>query len=288
MSRKPIYILLAMLVLISMACSLTVNLPVDNITTGPAQTEEISVKEPDASSVDLNLSFGAGELNITPGAQGALVQGTATYNVEQFKPQVKVEGQKITLSTGDLEIKGFPKFSNDIKNEWNLKLSAMPMSLTVSAGAYQGNYELGGLSLKALEISDGAAESTLKFSEPNKVDMESLRYTTGASNVKLAGLGNANFTSMIFRSGAGDYSLDFSGAWKREAVITIESGISHVVIIMPKNVSARVYFKGGLANVDVKSGWKKSGDQYTLEGGSGPALTINIDMGAGSLELQTE
>ena len=286
MFRKRFLMLMTVLALASLACSVTVDLPVERVTPGPTQEIDIQVEEPDANEADVLLTFGAGELRLSPGADGYLISGSATFNLEDFRPKIKVNGNKVRLETGDFGINGVPSLKEEVKNKWDLKFSEMPMRLSINAGAYQGNFDLGGLSLKALDISDGAADVRLKFSERNKVEMETLRYITGASNVRLSELGNANFTSMIFRSGAGDYSLDFSGDWQRDAVVTVESGISNVVIIVPEGQTARVYFKGGLTSVDVRGGWQKSGDQYSLEG-NGPVLTINVDMGAGNLQLRT-
>jgi hypothetical protein len=271
-----------------MACGVTINLPVDQITTGPTQTDEINVPAPQADTVDLTLNFGAGELNVSPGAETALVTGTAAYNVTAFKPKIKVDKGQVRLETGNLDIHGIPSFnSNDIKNTWDLKLGDQPMNLKINAGAYQGDIELGGLALKSLEVNDGAADISLKFSEPNKTEMETLRYITGASSVKLSGLANANFTSMIFRSGAGDYTLDFSGELQRDAVVTVESGFSQLVIIVPEGTSAKLIFKGGLTNVNMSGGWKKSGEAYVL-GSGGPVITISMDLGAGTLALRTK
>jgi hypothetical protein len=283
------FFVLATLALVTMACGITINIPipVDEIAAGPTRTKEIVVREPDASVADLTLVFGAGELSLEPGADEDLVSGTATFNVEDFEPKIDVDGEKVRIETGDLEIKGIPDFGNDIKNEWELALGDMPMNLTINAGAYQGDLELGGLSLKSLEIGDGAANVRVKFSEPNKVEMESLRYTTGASNVEISGLANANFTSLIFRSGAGDYTLDFSGKLLQDAVAVIESGISQMAIVVSEDTNARVIFKGGLTSVSASSEWSKSGDTYVLEG-DGPTLTINVDMGAGNLQLRAE
>ena len=288
MLDKRIIVAIICLALVSMACGVTINLPVDQITTGPTQIEEINVSVPESEPVDLTLTFGAGELDLQAGAESALVAGTATYNVPEFKPKIKVDGQKVRLETGNLDIHGIPSFnSNDIKNKWDLKLGDQPMELTINAGAYQGDFDLGGLALNSLEVNDGAAETRLKFSEPNKVEMETLRYITGASSVKLLGLANANFTSMIFRSGAGDYTLDFSGELQRDTVVTVESGFSQLIIIVPEGTSAKVLFKGGLTNVELSGSWKKSGDAYVL-GSGGPVITISMDMGAGNLSLRTK
>ena len=216
-----------------------------------------------------------------------MVSGIATYNVDDLAPNIDTDGAQIRLETGNLEIKGIPNFSKDIKNEWDLKLGDMPMNLKVNAGAYEGDFELGGLALKSLQVGDGAANVRVRFSDPNPVEMGTLRYITGASTVELIGLANANFSSMIFRSGAGDYTLDFSGDLQRDAVVNIESGISQVTIIVPRETSARVEFQGGLANVDASGDWQNSSGAYLVEG-EGPTITINVDMGAGNLTLRTK
>ena len=147
---------------------------------------------------------------MSPGAND-LVNGTATYNIADLKPEVVANGSNIEIKEGDL--KSIP-FSSGMKNNWDLKLGSTPMDLTVHAGAYKGTYELGGLALTGLTIQDGAANTKLSFAQPNKAAMTILRYETGASSVKLTGLANANFGTLIFNSGAGDYTLDFSGTLK--------------------------------------------------------------------------
>jgi len=286
MFPKSILFAIIFLVLTSLACGITINLPLEEITTGPTQEEKIEIPQPDAAMAELSLVFGAGELYLEPGAGEGLVSGVATYNIKDLKPTIKVENEQVQIETGSLEISGIPKLSKDIENIWDFKLGDMPIDLKINAGAYKAELDFGGLSIKSLEIGDGAAEVELNFSELNKIEMEMFRYVTGASNVKLEGLANANFSSMIFRGGAGDYRLEFSGELQRDAVVTIESGVSQVVIIVPEGVNARLYFKGGLTNVDVSGAWSGSGDTFTLEG-EGPKLIINIDMGAGNLKLQT-
>ena len=278
--------IIAVLALVSLACGLTINLPVDQVTTGPTRTEEINIPAPNAGEVDLTLSFGAGDFKLEDGAGATLVSGTASYNVDDFKPEIIVEGNSVRLESGDLKIEGIPSIDDKIENEWDLELGNQLMNLEINAGAYQGEFDLGGLSLKTLKVSDGAADVRLKFSKPNLVEMESFRYQTGASNVRLTGLANANFSSMVFRGGAGDYTLDFSGQLQRDAEIAIESGISQMTIVVPEGVSAQVNFEGGLSNVETHGQWQKSGDNYVLNG-SGPALTISVDMGAGNLVLRT-
>jgi hypothetical protein len=287
MFPKSIFIVIVVLALVSMACGVNINLPAKQVKVGPAVTEDIHVSRPSGADVvtKLTLGFGAGELSLAPGAQSALVEGKATYNVSDLKPKVTEDGSDIQIETGDWEINSIPKFGNDFKNEWDLKLGDAPMDLLINAGAYKGTFDLGGLALQSLRISDGASDVRLDFSSPNLVDMDTLRYTTGASHVELSGLANANFDNLVFKGGAGNYRLDFSGELKRDATVTIDAGFSGLTVIVPEGVSARVFVDSGLANVDVGGQWEKSGDEYSLAG-EGPRLTINVNIGAGSLTLR--
>lgn len=287
MLRNFILAAVATVALATLACSFTVDLPVEKVVTGPDQTVAIDIAAPQAEVVDLSLEFGAGELTLAPGAGGKLVTGQVVFNVEDLRPTTKVDGSSVLLKSGNLEFKGIPDFDTDeVKNEWDLKLGEALMNLKITAGAYKGVLELGGLALKSLEVGDGASEVSLRFSEPNQAEMVSLRYSTGASSVKLYGLAYANFASMIFRGGAGDYLLDFSGDLQRDAAVTVEAGVSKVTIVVPTGTSARVVFEGGLSDVFASGGWEKSGNQYTLEG-SGPQLVIKVNIAAGQLELRT-
>jgi len=228
----------------------------------------------------LSISFGAGDLKLSPGSSN-LVDGTATYNIPALKPQITTDAGGVQIKQGDLNGIAYP---GQIQNNWDLKLGNTPMDLTVNAGAYNGTYELGGLSLTGLTIKDGAANVQLSFSQANQTDMSLFRYETGASSVKLSGLSNANFNTMIFNSGAGNYTLDFAGALKRDATVTISSGLSNIILVIPQSVKASVTAEGGLANVSAGSGWTGSGSEYSQEG-TGPQLTILIKTGAGNVTL---
>lgn len=287
MVRKQFLFVPLVLALTVLACSINVDLPRVNVETGPTRTDDINVVSPPGSAVaDLELNFGAGRLDISPGAADALVSGTATYNVSEFKPEVSIEGNQILITQEATRFEGIPSFGDNVENRWDLELSDAPMNLRIAAGAYQGRYEFGGLSLQNLHISDGAADAEVSFSQPNLIEMETLRYETGASSVTLTGLANANFGEMIFRGGAGDYRLEFGGDLQREASIEIESGLSNLVITVPSGTAAQLSVNGGLTNVDLGGDWGTSGtDQYTLPG-EGPTLSFTVDMGAGNLELR--
>jgi hypothetical protein len=269
------------LALASMACGFSVDLGQPKV--GPDVKESISVTDPKVDETRLRLLFGAGSLTLSPGAS-ALLEGTVIYNVKDLKPDVIEDGAQVTIKQGDF--KGLPPLNN-WKNEWDLQLGKAPMDLVIEAGAYNGELELGGLSLKSLTINDGAADVNLSFSSPNLVEMAEFSYTTGASNVTLKGLANANFKTFVFNSGAGNYNLDFSGDLPRDAAVSIDSGLSDLIVIIPSGMNAIVTIDSAVADVTAPDDWSHSGNVYTQKG-EGPTLTIIINIGAGNILIRSE
>jgi hypothetical protein len=269
-----------------LACTFTFNNQMQGVTIGSPKTTEIEVAAPDSDQVaKVKLEFGAGELNIDQGDSKFLVSGTATFNVEEFEPEVTVTESRVKISQQVDDINLIPVLGDELENRWDIELGSFPMELEIAAGGYQGKFELGGIPLLELRIAEGAAKTDVSFSELNPVQMDTLRYDTGASQAFLTGLANANFREMDFRSGAGEYRLDFSGDLQHDANVSIKTGLSSIVIIVPEGTPATVRFEGGLANVDRSGSWRMSGGLYTLSG-EGPGLTITVEMGAGNLELR--
>jgi hypothetical protein len=276
---KYLFLFLAVLALTTMACGFSVELP-SLPTPGPEVTDQITVAVPDTKQTRLKVSFGAGDLTLSPGAEGLLVDGTATYNVPNFKPEVVENSDYIEIKQGNFKSLNV----SDFKNEWNLKLGDTPMELEINAGAYKGRYEFGGLALTGLTIKDGASDVQVTFSESNQTEMSVFRYETGASNVELTGLANANFSTLIFNGGAGNYTLDFGGELGKDTTATIDTGLGDLMLVIPKSVNARVTLEGAAVNVNHSSGWGQSDHSYTQDG-SGPTLTIIVKMGAGNLTI---
>ena len=288
MFRKQFLLAIVVVALVTMACGVSLNLPESQVKTGPTVEDSILVPNLDTKKdIDLSLNFGAGKLKLSPGAVNGLVSGTATYNVADFKPTIKTEDNTASIDQGNLTLNGLPNFKDDIKNDWDLKLTkTQTLNLKIQAGAYTGRYDLGGVPLSSLDISDGAADVNLAFSDPNPVELGAFNYTTGASSVTLEGLGNANMDALTFRSGAGSYRLDFSGDLQRDLEVRIESGISTVTIVIPEKVNVKLTFEGGVTNIDTYGSWEKLDEKNYMQSGSGPLISLTITMGAGNLELR--
>jgi hypothetical protein len=253
---------------------------------GAVRTEAIRVPATSAAT-DLTLRVGmADRFQLASGAEN-LVDGSIQYNVDEMKPIVSTSGNHVTIDQGHNAVLTFPR---DTRNEWDLKLSdATPLNLTIEAGAYKGTYDLGGLRLRGLNVSQGAAETTYDFSKPNPEAMEQLAFSTGASTVALNNLANANAASMTFEGGAGDYTLDFGGTLARSAKAEIEGGAATYTIHVPAKTPARVTLKGGMTTINT-TGFTRQGQQYVNAAWneSQPHLDISMDLGLGTLNLESQ
>ena len=247
--KRPILILISMLIMASLACSVTLNLPTAKI--GDTQTLDINEPVTDAKPSDLVLRMGGGKLDLSAGAD-QLVQGTIRYNVEDWKPTITREGREVRI---EQKVNGSIPIGDNIINDWELKLGKDPLDLTVEAGAYEGNIDLTGLPVVRLKVTDGASQTNLSFTAPNPVRMDSLTYETGASNVSLEGLGYSDADVVNFSGGAGNFTLDFSGQLKRDMKVYVDGGLGNITISVPKNSNTRVVLSTSLNTISTKGTW---------------------------------
>lgn len=285
-SKNTLLTIAILLGLSTLACGINLTMPEDAITIGEMRTEQIFVSAPGSGeTTSVLVEFGAGNLQIQPGASNGLVEGTASYNVDGLEPMVTSGGGEVSIKQEPYEFKlgGLPNV-RDVENRWELFFGETPINLEIRAGAFDGQLELGGMAVEGLNIYSGASNVLVNFSTPNLTTMNELLYTTGASKASLMGLSNANFSLMKFEGGAGDYTLDFSGNLQRDATVQIEAAISNLKIIIPEGIPTSLQIDGSLTNVDARGQWAGGASSFSLAG-SGPTLTIKITLGAGNLEL---
>lgn len=285
--KRSIWIVIIALVIASLACS--VNLPdVPRLKTGPTETLTINEAAPSDGAVpSVILNMGAGRLDLAGGSE-SLLSGEVQYNVAEWKPTITNAAGIVTVTQGDSgDNVGLPESGAQVVNEWTLQLGNTPMNLTVNAGAYEGVLDLSGVPLQRLTINDGASKAEVRFDSLNPEVMETLSYKTGASTVKLEGLANANFTTLTFDGGAGDYTLDFSGTLQQDASVKITAGVSNVRLVVPAGMTVEVEVEGAISNVNTEGTWTVNDKQYQIAG-SGPTLTISVQMGVGNLTLVSE
>ena len=252
------------------------------------QTVPIYVPYPEGfADASITLEFGAA--NINADATGTdLIEGNITYNTEGRHPAVVVTDNLVSI------VQGGPSgiITGGTINNWVLHFGTeMPFSLEINAGAYSGDWELGGLPLTTLSINEGAASSSFSFSSANPEVMSKLDINTGAGSMKLLDLVNANFDSFSYDGGAGSLTVDFGGELMRDGMVDINAGACSIILIVPEETPARIHIGGGAASIEADEGFGRlNGDYITLSwaGHEGPALQIEVTLVAGSLTLELE
>jgi hypothetical protein len=129
---------------------------------GKMQRESQSVGLENAQSARAELKMGAGELNITGGAD-QLMEGDFSYNVSDWKPKVNydVSDQKgeIVVKQGGTE---GVHLDADGRNEWDIRLNdEVPTDLVVKMGAGESDLDLDSLALTGLDLQMGAGKTTV-------------------------------------------------------------------------------------------------------------------------------
>jgi len=258
-------------------------------TAGPDQTAQVNVPQPEGTDTVWNVELdpGAATVSVAANAEG-LVEGTIDYNVAELKPVITTDGGQVTIKSGDLNNKIV--MSENIKNDWKLRLGqGVPMKLTVNAGATQGTYELGGLSLQALTWDQGASAATVNFSRPNPEKLTAFDVTAGAASLTMNGLANTNLGTATFKVGAGSLTLSFDGALAQDATITIDGGASALTIYSGGNPVQVETGDNGLSGVS-KGAWTQEGQTFSSPewtAGTGPRIMIHTNMGGGGVTLLT-
>jgi hypothetical protein len=276
--------LAGMLALVAALALAGCNISVNTVSTGPLRTAQIDVARPADMSAGYELELDPGAATVVVDARGEnLVNGSVEYNVDEWKPVVSNSTGRTVIS--QREFSGIPPLNSH--NDWMLSLGqGVPLSLTVNAGAIHGSWELGGLSLRALDWRQGAADTIVRFSKPNPEVMDTFNIEAGASTLTLEGLGNLNASRGYINIGAGTLLLHLDGALQRDLEITLEGGAA-AITVDPGNNPVQVIKEQSFTMVS-SGDWTQYQDTYSSPGwddATGPKVTIRAQVGAATLNL---
>jgi uncharacterized protein DUF2154 len=154
---------------------------------GEMKRESQSIQAENAQSVRANLKIGAGELNVSGGAD-ALMEADFSYNVAEWKPKVNYD---VSGETGELIVKqgsgGGVNLGGDARNEWDIRLNdQVPTTLSVQMGAGESDLDLDDLTLTGLELEMGAGRTTIDLTGDYDRDfVASIQGGVGQATVQL-------------------------------------------------------------------------------------------------------
>ena len=106
----------------------------------------------------------------------------------------------------------------------------------------------------------------------------------GQSDLKIGGL---SLTRLDISMGAGQFTADLTGDWKKDLDAEIHGGVGHAIILLPEDVGVRVHATGGIGSIS-SGGLKRDGDEYVNEmyGKSPVTLRLDVSGGVGNIDLR--
>ena len=243
----------------------------------------------EVDSLKVYIKFGAGKLDLISGEEGVF-KGNFQYDKSILKPNIQYE---ILEKTGILNLSQSIKKDLDLpflyKNRWNLKLpSGVPLQLYINTATYSGDINLTNLQIENFYLTTGAGQTNIVFNQPNFTDLKNINIKTGASTIKMSGLGNANFNEMNFTGGAGSYTFDFSGSLTKKSKVNIAAGAAKIILKIPSAIGTKIIIERFSAvKLDVR-GFVKINDQTYISseyGKSDAELDIKIKGGLIAVEV---
>ncbi|MEO5824374.1 MAG: hypothetical protein ABIR59_00625 [Gemmatimonadales bacterium] len=190
------------------------------------------------------LDFGAGTVQIGPAAASQLYRMEVRYDADRFQPTQQYDPRTGILKLG---LESIGKSGMRVTSRSQLEQvgdfvfsRTVPLSLSANLGASDANLELGGLTLTDLTVRSGASRATVAFGTPTRGECRHATFTVGAGDIDITGLANAGCREVRLDGGIGRATLDFAGAWKQDARVTVEMSMGVVTLRIPRGIGVRL------------------------------------------------
>ncbi|MBI5282704.1 MAG: hypothetical protein HY858_13550 [Candidatus Solibacter usitatus] len=155
---------------------------------GPVVRDKVVIEKEKAARAELvqvDLTMGAGELDVRGGAAG-LLEAEFAYNIPSWKPEVRYDDSSFRGRLSIRQPKGDTTIG-DVKNEWKLRLAnSIPLDIAVRCGAGENRLDLRDLKLRSVEIHLGAGTVDLDLrGKPEKDYDVSIHGGVGEATVRV-------------------------------------------------------------------------------------------------------
>ncbi|MBI4540714.1 MAG: hypothetical protein HY704_14530 [Gemmatimonadetes bacterium] len=237
--------------------------------------------------LNVEVSYGAGEFRLQPAETGVLYRMRLRYDEDSFEPVAELSGTRLRLGVRSLK-SGIRGLKGERGGELELAIArGLPLDLDVEMGATRSSLELGGLALSTLELSAGASETTVAFSDPNPVRARLAKFEVGAASFHARGLGNLNAERIRVQAGVGDVTLDFAGDWREDTNLDVEMGLGSLTLRFPRGLGVRIVKDTFLASLD-SEGLIKQGDAFLSPDweAADQRLTVHVKAALGSIDVR--
>ncbi|HEX5871299.1 MAG TPA: hypothetical protein VFY65_12820 [Longimicrobium sp.] len=237
-------------------------------------------------NLNVAVAYGGGDLQVRPGSTGLLYRMHLRYDERQMRPVTAYDRASGRLRLGVESVRRNQRASRGGNAVMELA-PGIPTDLSLEFGAGEAELELGGLSLRNVDLSTGASDTEVRFAAPNRVQAGTVRVASGASRLRMRGLGNARAERFVLDGGVGEATLEFDGAWARDASLNVEMGLGSLTLRFPRALGVKIEREGFLTRFSPAGMVRRDGAWYSRNWDSARhKLTVRIDAALGSIDVQ--
>jgi hypothetical protein len=242
----------------------------------------------------VHLRYGAGRLRVSPADAPILYQLEMRYAEELFTPIAEYDPTTRVLELGVRagETGGRGLRMGRLNDAEGASAAVMltrevPLSLSLEFGAGRADIELGGTTLQRLNVSTGASETRISFVEPTVGTTEAVNIEAGAADLRVSGLGNVRTDRINFQGGVGATVLDFGGAWRHDAMASVQLGIGSLTLRVPREIGVRVNRSSVLSSFSAPEMERQGNSYFSGNWEAAPhRLTIDVSAALGSIDIR--
>lgn len=237
--------------------------------------------------VRIDIQYGAGTLRVEPADSPTLYRMELRYDEQAHRPLVSYDENANRLRLGVESHQNIRRNAREGSRATIALTREVPLDLDLEFGAGEADIRLGGVSLRRVEISTGASQTTVRFDRPNPIAADEVTIEAGAADLRVLGLGNTRARRIQFKGGVGATVLDFGGAWGGNASVSVEMGIGSITLRLPRDQGVRLNRSSFLTSFSAP-GLERRGDSYYSANWqtAQQQLTLDISAALGSIEIQ--
>ena len=236
--------------------------------------------------VEVEVEYGAGELEIGQAAGGMLYSMELRYDEEQAVPVAEFDSASRRLKLGASSRRGNRKVREGSTAKIALS-DRVPLDLGLHFGAGEATLNLGGLRLQRLDVETGASETTIRIDRPNPIRAREVDLSAGAAELEVIGLGNLRAERIRFQGGVGATTLDFGGAWAADATASVQMGMGSLVLRFPRSLGVRVSRSSFLTSFDAEGMVRRDGSYFSANWDRAEhKLVVDVEAALGSIEIE--